>query len=124
SRCAGVPLGSGDRVKRSEPRLLRATPDLSFRYELIALAHAADADVVDLRAVAGGGGVDRGAATRAKALRALGAALRRLHVDRRLTGGQAETVLQRADRQAKRRAGQRLTVGAVPDRGPLRIAPS
>src|SRR5262245_13577035 len=41
-------LGPGKRSNVPEPLLLRAAPDLPLRHELIALAHGADADVVDL----------------------------------------------------------------------------
>src|SRR5262249_53248758 len=98
-----------------------ARPDLPPRHQLIALADAADAKVVELRTVADGGRVDRGAAARAEALRAFVSALRRLHVDRGLATGELEGAIERRDRQPKRRARQRLAVGAVADRGTARI---
>src|SRR5215203_227017 len=103
------------------PALLRARPELNLRHELVALSDRSGADHVDLRAGLRRGREDGRAAFRAKRLLALVSALPGLDIDRGLARGHSETVA--ADRHdgAKRRARQRLAIGAMTDRGLFRI---
>src|SRR5262245_10285302 len=109
-------------VEIGHPRERGTEPVLPFRNELFALAQDADADHVErLRALARRGGVDRGAAARAERLQAGMAAFRRgLEVSRRRSGHlERRTGNGNVDAERGSRAG--LTIGAVADRGFLRI---
>src|SRR5262249_46227637 len=111
-----------DGAHRAEPRQRRAEPVLLLRQEVVALAQDADAHHVGrLRARARRGGVDRRPTARTERRHARIAALRRrLDVSRRLAG-HAERGAGHRHRYAERRAGAGLAIGAVADRGLLRI---
>src|SRR5882672_11023257 len=114
-------LDLGKRGNIPQPLLLRAAPDLPLRYQLIALAHGADADVVDLRPIAGRCCIDWRSAARTESLYALAAALPGLHINGGLARQNTKAMVRRRDRDSKRGARQHLAVGAVTDRGALRI---
>src|SRR5215467_10051487 len=97
-------LGPGQSGNAPEPLLLRSAPDLPLRHQLIALAHGTDADVVNLRPVAGSGRIDRRSTARAESLHALVAALAGLHIDGGLARQNAEAMVRRRHRGTKRRA--------------------
>src|SRR5689334_19245707 len=95
ARPSALPLGPGKGGNASEPLLLRAAPDLPLRHQLIALAHGANSDVVDLRSIAGRRCVDRRSAPRTESLLALVAALSGLHIDGGLARQNAKAMVRR-----------------------------
>src|SRR6266851_5251192 len=112
-----------DRGEAGHPRQRRAEPVLPPRHELLALAQDADPHHVGrLRPFAGRGRIDRRTAARAEGLQARGAAVRRgLQVGRRLSG-HSERRAGNRNRDAERGSRAGLTIGAMTDRGLVRIS--
>src|SRR5262245_55000754 len=110
------------RVEPRHPRQRGAEPVLPFWNELVALAQDADADHVErLRALARRGRVDRRAAARAERLQSGMAAFRRgLEVSRRRSG-HLERRAGNGNVDAERGSRAALAIGAMADRGFLRI---
>src|SRR5712691_4123393 len=111
-----------DGGKSRDPRPCRAEPVLPPRLELAALAQDADAHRVGrLRPLARRGRIDRRSATGTERLNARIAAVRRgLEIGRRRSRHSKRRAGHR-NRDAERRARAGLTIGAVADRGLLRI---
>src|ERR1700694_4503622 len=103
--------------KSAQPGQRRPHPVLLLGQELLPLSQDADADHVRrLRPLAGRRRIDRRSAARAERLDARVAAVgRRLDVTRRLSG-HSERRARNGDRDAERRAGAGLTIGAMTDR--------
>src|SRR5215208_429827 len=110
------------RIQLRRPRPCRAEPDLPFGDELIALPQDADAQHIHrLRAVAGRGRIDRRAAGGTEGLGARIAAFRRgANVDRGLSL-HLEAVAGDGNRNAERRCGPGLAIGAMTNHRLLRI---
>src|ERR1700704_3748542 len=122
ARRSGLLLVLVDGGKSAHPGLRRAEPILPLRDELIALAQDSDTHRIGcLLPLARRGRIDRRPAARAEGLHARIAAVgRRLDVIRRLPGHPERGARDR-DRDAERRTGAGLAIGAVADLGLLRI---